>query len=152
MEAGDTPMSRRAGWRWRGVGLILVGTGVVAALSWYAFVADRKLQLYGTLVWTGEDRQAPAADQWHVELAASPDQATRVRRAALARPSGDLDAKLIITNGPNKTYRGKVVPDAGNRLIVRLHSVNGDIPQPLCVPPEECVRGIEVVVLVSVPN
>lgn len=145
-------MSRKGGWRWRRVGLTLFGTTVLAALCWYAFAADRKLQLYGTLVWTGEGRQLPVADQWHVELAASPDKATLVRRAALARPSGDLDADLLLTSDPTRKFRGKVVPGAGDRLVIRLHPVNGDIPEPLCVPAEECVRDIEVIALVRVPH
>ncbi len=145
-------MSQRRGRRWRRASLTLLGTVVLATLCWYAFVADRKLQLTGTLVWTGEDRQAPAAGQWQIELAALPDEEARVREAARARPSGALDVDLVLVSEPTRKFRGKVVPDAGNRLIVRLHPIKGDIPQPLCVPAEECVRGMEVIALVRVPN
>jgi hypothetical protein len=145
-------MSRRGRRRACWAGLTVLGTAVVAVLCWHAFIADRQLQLFGTLQWTGEGRPGPVADQWHIELAASPDEAARVSRAALTRPSGNLDVDLILTCGPTRKFRGKVVPDAGNRLMVRLHQVNGDIPEQLCVPAEECVRGLEVRALIRMPD
>jgi len=91
--------------------------------------------------------------EWRVELTMHPDELSRILDAQNARPGKEFEVELIVSSSPVPSFRGRLLsiqnqgePGAGDnrRVVVRLFSINGDIPQNLQIPEEQRVDGVEV--------
>ena len=126
--------------------------------GWWIFHSDRLVRLSGTLESLGGNPQPQNTQQWRVELTGSTQEIARIRAAQQSRQSGEFDVDFILTNEPSKRFRGKLVPldaepeDANSdRLVVRVHPINDDIPESMRIPEEVCVQGVEVRARIRVP-
>ena len=142
--------SRRGRWARRG---LLVVALLVGLCAWQVARARNSIQFTGTLHSVADGHAAQTRpDQWSIDVAASPEQAARIRRAVQSRPSGDLDVEFMLTSEPITRYRGKVGLGPGERLVVRVHPVDRDIPEAMCLPTNACVRGLEVYIRARAPD